>query len=294
MQDRGLSEGDNTCVAEARVQPLKTHPAVFAEMNFVPGWVLYAEPCLLMCPRDAWNVRLAGDVSSGNLKHLASRREPEACGRSSNDRARRKCVQEVLPHVRAHAVQGAALAAQVFVERRHVGPKLGTSGGCPHEQPQQLLQGFAGSLGGACDLEQLLLKLGQLVRKERDNLEVQVVLPTAPVDAVPELGLAPTNWRVQACEQADEEASLLDECLFGQYGQQVVDIKPSLVRVAGQQGMRYAQQHPSKTLPPIRAELGPEVTDRVVKKLASVLEKQATLLVLPDLHAFVRSFEIQG
>ena len=191
------------------------------------------------------------------------------------------------------AVQSPALAAQVFVERRHVWPQLGASGGCPHEKTQQLLEGFASDFGSACNFEQLLLKFGELVREKRDGFKVQVVLPTAPIDAVPELGLAPANRRVQACEQANQEAGLFHKGLFGQHGEQIVHIKPGLVRVASKQGVGNAQQQTSESLPPIGAEFGAKVTDCVMKELASMLKEHAALLVLPDPHAFVCGFEVQ-
>ena len=64
--------------------------------------------------------------------------------------------------------------------------------------------------------------------------------------------------------------------------------------VASKQGVGNAQQQGSESLPPVGAELGSEVADRVVKELASVLEEQTALLVRPDLHAFVGCLKIQG
>ena len=173
-------------------------------------------------------------------------------------------------------------------------PELRASCGRPHEQPQKLLEGFASDFGGARHLQQLLLELSKLVWEERDSLEVKIVLPAAPVDAVPKLGLAPAHRRVQAREKADQQAGLFHERLFGKHGEQVIHIQPCFVGVASKQGVGNAQQQDSESLPPVGAELGFEVADRVVKELASVLEEQTALLVGPDLHAFVGCLKIQG
>ena len=57
--------------------------------------------------------------------------------------------------------------------------------------------------------------------------------------------------------------------------------------------MHDAEQESSDSLPPIGAKFCAKVTNGVVVELASVLEEQASLLVLPDFHAFMCSFEVQ-
>ena len=171
-------------------------------------------------------------------------------------------------------------AVQIFVKRGHVWSQLGAGGRRPHEEAQQLFECLASDLFSARYLKQLLLKFGQLVRDKRDGFKVEIILPAAPSDAVPELSFAPANWRVKACQEADQKARLLHESLLGEHGEQVVYIEPGLVRVPGEQG--------------VGAKFGSKVTDCVMKKLACVLKKQAPLLVWPHLHAFVRGFEVQG
>ena len=153
---------------------------------------------------------------------------------------------------------------------------------------------LASDLFSARYLKQLLLKFGQLVRDKRDGLEVEIILPAAPSDAVPELSFAPANWRAQACQEADQKACLLHESLLGEHGEQVVYVEPGLARVPGEQGVGNAQQEAPDLLPPIGAKFGSKVTDCVMKELACVLKEQAPMLVWPHLHAFVRGFEVQG
>ena len=105
----------------------------------------------------------------------------------------------MLPHDGVHAVQCPALAVEVFVKRCNIGSQLKTGGRSPHEKAQKFLQRLAHDLLGPGHLKQLLLKLGELVRDKCDRLKFEIILPTAPSDAVPKLSFAPPDGRVQAC-----------------------------------------------------------------------------------------------
>ena len=127
-------------------------------------------------------------------------------------------------------MQRAPLAAQVLVERGHVRSQLRAGCRGPHEEPEHLVEGLSGDLLGASNVQQLQLKLGQLVWHECDCLKVVVVKPAAPYDAMTKLSFAPADRGAQACKEAHEEACLLHESAFGKHGQEVVHVQPGLAR----------------------------------------------------------------
>ena len=88
-------------------------------------------------------------------------------------------------------------------------PKVGTNAGRPHQKAERLLQPFACYLFGCQKVLELGVELRQFVLGEANCVDVQVKLPSAPEDAVPEVDLAPGHWREDGLEKDRHERELL-------------------------------------------------------------------------------------